>query len=105
MAYEWYDRRKKYLVGVKLDAQELFALERRAKEIGISKPELLRRMMWTATVLYDPKLTMNRAFLPDLAELDGDTPLADVLRPIPELASIIGIEHRIWKERKKNDSE
>jgi len=105
-SFAWPDRRKKHLVGVKLDEQEMFELERRAEDLGISCPELLRRMFWTSTVLYDPELTLDKAFNQDMGSVIMETtPLCDILKPLPELASLLGIEHKIWREKKAHESE
>jgi len=97
----WFDKRKRHLVGVKLDEEQKFMLETMAKEMGISEGEMIRRAILTTRVLYDPGLTIDKALRRDLDEGKGygDTPLSDILKPIPQLAAEVGLSIKLWGTR------
>ncbi|MEM2258035.1 MAG: hypothetical protein QXV39_07970 [Candidatus Caldarchaeum sp.] len=83
-----------------MDEYDYTLLDQAAEEQKISKGELLRRALLTIRVLYDPDLTVGKA----LTTCDPDTPLCVALRPIPELAGLVGLDLKVWKSlrEKKN---
>jgi len=55
-----------------------------SKELGVSKAEVWRRLLWTVRVLYSSYLPVNRAFK-SVPDSGGRITLADALKPIPVL--------------------
>jgi hypothetical protein len=90
----WWDRRKRHTVSFKVDEYELGIIKDTAEEFGESKGEAVRRALWATRILFDPKLLLRDA----VRELDWDKPLADILKPIPELSAQIGLELAMWRK-------
>lgn len=91
----WVDRRKKYTVTFKVDEYEYEIINDIARAFNESKGEAIRRALWVSRVLYDPNLLVKDA----LYMYDPNKPLCDVLKPIPELIHILGIEINLWRRQ------
>jgi len=92
----WLERRKIHNVSVRLDDYELAIVEDIARQLGIDKSEAIRRALWVYRILYDDNLKLKDALV---RYPDPDDPLWKTLKPIPELAHIIGIEVKIYRKK------
>jgi hypothetical protein len=88
------DRRKRRALTFKMDEKDYAILQEAAAELGISKGELLRRSVYVTRILFDPDLTVGMA----LSTTDPNVPLREALKPIPELAALVGYEFKMWKK-------
>lgn len=75
---------KNHILTVRLSDIEFDGIEKAARELGVSKAEVVRRFYWTIRVLYSDKITLREALL-NLGNVDCDKPLSATLRNIPEL--------------------
>lgn len=75
---------KNHVLTVRLSDVEFEGIKTAAKELGVSKAEVVRRFYWTIRVLYSDKITLREALL-NHNEVDCDQPLSATLRNIPEL--------------------
>lgn len=91
----WIDRRKRHTICVRLDDVELGIVDEIASALGIDKSEAIRRTIWTTRILFDPNLRLRDALIDNP---NPDAPLFENLKPIPELAYIIGIELNIIRK-------
>jgi len=64
-------------------------IELLSETLGISKSEVWRRMYWTVKILFDPKLKMSDALISNRYTKLRNKPLAEVLKPLPELLTIL----------------
>ena len=92
----WIDRRKRHSITVRLDEIELGIVKDIADALEVPLGEALRRAIWVFTILYDDNLKAKDALKENF---DPNAPLADALRPIPELAHILRVELRIWRKQ------
>jgi len=76
--------RRDRIIPVRFNEAEYDIISELAKEMGISKSEVIRRFIWTVRILFSSYLPLKEA----LIKARGTT-LADALKPIPELMSII----------------
>jgi hypothetical protein len=70
-----------------------------AEALEVSMGEAIRRALWAFCILYDPNLKARDALKENF---DVDAPLAEVLKPIPELAYILGVELKIWRKQQSS---
>jgi len=84
--------RRNRIIPVRFTEVEYRIISNLAKQMGISKSEVIRRLIWTVRVLFSPHLPLKKA----LMKTRG-TSLVDALRPIPELWDLILTE--IAKEK------
>ena len=92
----WLDRRKRHSVSFKVDDIELQIIEDIAKELGVPRGEAIRRALWVYRILYSEDLTVRDALYDTF---DPDGPLSKALKPIPELAYLLGIELKLWRKQ------
>lgn len=90
------DRRKKHSITFKVDEVELQMVKDIAAALEVPLGEAVRRAIWSFCILYDDKLTVREALH---ESFDPDAPLAHALKPIPELAYILGVEIRLWRKQ------
>jgi hypothetical protein len=79
-----------------VDDVELQIIKDIAEALEVPMGEAIRRALWTFAILYDPELKAKDALREGY---DPEAPLAEALKPIPELAYILGIELRIWRRQ------
>lgn len=91
----WIDRRKKHTVPVRLDDLELAIISEIADALNIDRSEAIRRCIWTTRILFDPNLKLKDALIENP---NPEAPLFENLKPIPELAYIIGIELKVIRK-------
>ena len=88
----WKKEKRKNVTTIRLNDDELEAVESLANRLGISQSELWRRLLITVKVLYDSKLKLRDALkedeeLKNIREIlkRSDLTLARALKPIPEI--------------------
>ena len=91
----WGDRRKKHHLTLRLDDYEYAMVQDIASSLGVDQSEALRRALWIYRILYDNDLKLKDALVP---YPDPDEPLWKALKPIPELAHIVGIELKMYRK-------
>lgn len=79
---------KNHVIPVRLDDIEYESISKLSKDINISKAEVIRRMYWTVRVLFSNQISLNE-LMKNVDEINGNLPLADALRNIPELINIM----------------
>lgn len=79
---------KNNAIPVRFDDIEYDSIVKLSKDIGISKAEVIRRMFWTVRVLFSNQISL-KDFMKNVDDIDGNMPLADALKNIPELINII----------------
>ena len=89
----WIDRRKKHYVPLKLDEYELMIVDMVAEEQGVSRGEAIRRLIWTSRILLDPDLKLGDM----VKEKNWNKSLVDLIKPLPELASLANVELKLWR--------
>jgi hypothetical protein len=92
----WIDRRKRHSITFKVDDIELQMIKDIAEALEVPIGEAVRRALWAFVILYDDNLKAKDALQEGVS---ADAPLAHVLKPIPELAHILGIELKIWRRQ------
>jgi hypothetical protein len=92
----WIDRRKRHRITFCVDDVELEIIKEMAEAFEVPVGEAIRRAIWAFYILYDPELKVKDALREGY---DPEGPLADALKPIPELAYILGIELKIWRRQ------
>jgi hypothetical protein len=96
----WLDRRKRNTVTFKVDDVELEIIKDIAEAFDVPLGEAVRRAIWVFRVLYDKDLTLDQALIPSANnEYLGDKALCDVLKPIPELSALLGLELKVWRRQ------
>jgi hypothetical protein len=96
----WLDRRKRRTVTIKVDDTEYEIIKDIADALGVPLGEAVRRAIWVFRILYDKDLTLDDALIPsENNEYLGNRPLSDVLKPIPELSALLGLELKIWRKQ------
>lgn len=83
---------------VKLDDVELQMVKDISDALKVPLGEAVRRAIWTFCILYDDNLKAKDALVEGISI---NAPLAHVLKPIPELAHILGIEIKIWRKQQE----
>lgn len=95
----WVDKRKQKTFPLRLNEYEDWLIENLAEIFSTSKAEAVRRAIWSVRILFEPTLNLE-----DLVrEKDWTKPLADLLKPFPELSKIISLEYSLWKKYHKED--
>jgi len=79
-----YMRRDKVVTIRVNELEDQFIVEL-SKEMGVSKAEVWRRLLWTIRILFSSYLPAKKALL---KIMDEKASLGDVLKPIPELFKI-----------------
>ena len=97
---QWLDRRKKYTITFRVTFEELLLLEQLRQLFNESRTMAIIRALWAIRILYDPNLKLKDA----VKEIDPDKPLGELLKPLPELASIINIHKSLWQGRVTNNN-
>lgn len=92
----WIDRRKRHHITLRLDDYEMTIVEDIAKSLNIDNSEAIRRALWVYRILYDNDLKLKDALIPNF---DPNKPLWANLKPIPELAHIVGLEVKIYRKK------
>jgi hypothetical protein len=92
----WLDRRKRRSITFKVDDIEFQMIKDIAEALEVPLGEAVRRALWAFCILYDENLKVRDALK---ESFDVDAPLAHALKPVPELAHILGIELKIWKRQ------
>jgi hypothetical protein len=92
----WLDRRKRRSITFKVDDIEFQMVKDIAEALEVPIGEAVRRAIWAFVILYSDELKLKDALH---ETFDPEAPLAHALKPIPELAHILGIELKIWKKQ------
>lgn len=85
------------ILTVRLNDSELAAVRKLAKDLGTPVAEVWRRLLTTVRVLYDSDLMLSDALRPGkqtakifrLLKRDGDIPVYEAIKPIPELLDLL----------------
>jgi len=97
MDFLWFDRRRKKTVTVRISWVEEMIINELMQIFNEPKSMVITRALWTVRILYDPNLKLKDA----LTTLNPETPLSEALKPIPELAHILGVELKIWRKQQR----
>jgi len=92
----WLDRRKRHTLTFKVDDIELEIINDISKALNVSMGEAIRRCLWVFRILYDQNLKVKDALRKNF---DPNEPLYSALKPIPELAYLLGIEIKFWRRK------
>ena len=79
---------KNHVIPIRLDDIEYDNITQLSKDIDISKAEVVRRMFWTVRVLFSNQISLKE-FMKNVDGIDGNLPLADALRNMPELIDMM----------------
>jgi len=94
----WSERKKRHTVTLKVDDYEYEIIKDIAESFESTKGEAVRRALWVFRVLYDRNLRVKDALKPSAFEGDiGDKALFEILKPIPELSAVLGLELKRWR--------
>ncbi|NVM57020.1 MAG: hypothetical protein HWN51_02720 [Desulfobacterales bacterium] len=104
--------RRRNILTVRLDDSELVTVKKLANDLGVPVAEVWRRLLITVRVLYDSDLMLGDALrvsestmgVHKLLKKDGDIPLYDAIKPIPELIRILEAKEtiKVLEESKKS---
>lgn len=97
----WLDRRKKHTVVFRVDDIELEIIRDISKALNVTMGEAVRRCLWVFRILYDQDLKVKDALRKNFSP---DEPLYSALKPLPELAHLLGIEIRFWRRKNLRQS-
>jgi len=96
--------RRKHIMTVRVDDVEREVIESLAKDLGVSRSEVWRRLLVTVAVIYSESLSLKDA-LRDIKDLEGvhrvlknegvDIALSDALKSIPELGHLLSRRGRV----------
>lgn len=92
----WLDRRKRHTVVFRADDIEYEIINEISKALNVSLGEAVRRCIWVFRILYDQNLKVKDALRKNF---DPNEPLYSALKPIPELAYLLGIEIKFWRRK------
>jgi len=95
----WLDRRKRHSITFKVDDVERLMVKDIADALEVPMGEAVRRALWAFVILYDDNLSARDALR---ESFDPDAPLAHAVRPIPELAHVLGIEIKLWRRQQNS---
>lgn len=95
--------RRRNILTVRLDDSELATVKKLANDLEVPVAEVWRRLLTTVRVLYDSDLMLGDALrvsestmgVHKLLEKDGDIPMYDAIKPIPELIRILEAKETI----------
>ena len=79
---------KHHAIPVRFDDIEYDNITQLSEDLGISKAEVVRRMFWTVRVLFSNQISLKE-FVKNVDDVDGDMPLADALKNMPELVDMM----------------
>ncbi|MFQ6077434.1 MAG: ribbon-helix-helix protein, CopG family [Candidatus Bathyarchaeia archaeon] len=96
--YSVFAMRRRHTMTVRVDDTELEIIESMAKDLGVSRSEVWRRLLVTVAVLYSNNLPLKDS-LRNVKELEGvhqvlknqnvTMTLSDALKSIPELGHVL----------------
>lgn len=95
--------RRRNILTVRLDDTELASVKKLANDLDVPVAEVWRRLLTTVRVLYDSDLELGDALkvskatmgIHRLLKKDGDIPLHEAIKPIPELIRILEAKETI----------
>jgi len=101
--------RRKHTMTVRVDDVEREVIESLARDLGVSRSEVWRRLLVTVAVIYSENLPLKDA-LRDIKELEGvhrilkrkkiNITLSDALKSIPELGHVLNRRGGIYRWNK-----
>lgn len=92
---------KNHIIPVRFDDIEYENITQLSEDIKISKAEVIRRMFWTVRVLFSNQISLKE-FMKNVDEIDGNLPLSDALKNIPELIDMM-VKKTFDEETDKNN--
>jgi len=85
------NRVRKHIITVRLNDYEYDTISSIAEEMGCSKSEIIRRLIYTVSILYSELLPVEKALTIPVIGGEGKS-LSSVLKPLSQLREIINKE-------------